>query len=110
MIFYIDNTLIIEHNNIKQKRKDAKWRRVVIMKKEMVKAIRIVNGFNSDLRVKLNTINRNALWDWIDCNRFGIFGYDFGTSKPDATSDEWQAYERTIWRAVDQVVNGCCED
>lgn len=80
------------------------------MKKEMVKAIRLVNGFNSDLRVKLNTINRNALWDWIDCNRFGIFGYDFGTSKPDATSDEWQAYERTIWCAVDQVVNGCYED
>lgn len=61
MIFYIDNTLIIEYNNIKQKRKDARWRRVESMKKEMVKAIRIVNGFNSDLRVKLNTINRKCV-------------------------------------------------
>lgn len=80
------------------------------MKKEMIKAIRLVNGFKPDLRVKLTTANRDSLWHWIDNNRFGIFGMDFGASGPDVTSDEWRAYEMAIWRAVDQVIYGYCEE
>lgn len=80
------------------------------MKKEMIKAIRLVNGFKPDLRVKLTTASRDSLWYWIDNNRFGIFGMDFGASRPDVTSDEWRAYEMAIWRAVDQVIYGYGED
>lgn len=74
------------------------------MKKEMIRAIRMVNGFNSDLRVRLNGINRSALYDWIDDNRYGIFGCS--VHKPSATSDEWDKYEKMIWRAVNQVISG----
>lgn len=51
MIFYIDNTLIIEYNKIKQKRKDARWRRVESMKQNVIKStsnekIYTIEGFD----------------------------------------------------------------
>ena len=75
----------------------------------MIKAIRLVNGFNPDLRVKLS-VNKSDLYDWIDKNRFGIFGIEFGLSKPAATSDDWEKYERAIWSAVNQVLSGQAND
>lgn len=75
------------------------------MTKEMIKAIRIVNGFNPDLRVKLTNINSNSLRQWIEENRAGIFGIDYAV-KPDARSPEWEAYERKLDRAVYAVVWG----
>ncbi len=74
------------------------------MKKEMIKAIRRVNGFNADLRVTLKGINESALYDWIDDNYYGIFGTEF--LKPSWDSNEWDLYERKIWSAVNQVVSG----
>lgn len=75
------------------------------MKKEMIKAIRMVKGWNPDLRVRL-TISQDKLWDWLDENRFGIFGSEFGLSKPAATSPDWEKYERAINAAVRAVVTG----
>ena len=72
----------------------------------MIKAIRLVNGYNSDLKIKLKRVNKDSLWDWIDENRFGIFGIDFGASKPSPESEEWDKYEAAIRSAVRQVVEG----
>lgn len=74
---------------------------------KMIKAIRLVNGFTDDLRIKLVHANKNALFDFIDENRAGIFGLSHELfNKPDPTSDEWQAWERGIWKAVKEV-RGC---
>ena len=80
------------------------------MTKEMIKAIRTVHGWKTDLRIKLTTINRDTLYDWIDDNRFGIFGTEFALSKPQPTSPEWDKYERAIWQAVSQVINGNADE
>lgn len=82
------------------------------MKKDMIKAVRLVRGLNPDLRVKLTTINRSALYDWIEENRYGILGVDHPSEaliKPDGASQEWKAYERMIWKAVDAVIFGTAE-
>lgn len=76
------------------------------LNKETIKAIRIVRGFNPDLRVKLTAINRDALWAWIRENRFGIFGLDFFPADPLPTSAEWDRFEKAIDHAVGQVING----
>ena len=44
------------------------------MKKEMIKAIRMVYGVNPDLRKRLAGINKECLMNWIDENKIGIFG------------------------------------
>ena len=76
------------------------------MNKEMIKAIRLVKGINPDLRVKAN-VNKWDLFSFIDENRFGIFGVDFGLSRPDSVlSDSWPAYEHKIWNAVLSVIEG----
>ena len=69
---------------------------------EAIKAIRFVNGFNTDLRVKLMTINKSALFDWIQDNEVGIFGMDI-SPRPDSTDDAWDRYEGMLWRVVDQI-------
>lgn len=76
------------------------------MTKQMIKAIRLVNGWNPDLRVKLNTVNKSSLYDWIEANRYGIFDSLDEAMKPDTTSPEWVNYERRIWNAVHAVING----
>ena len=82
------------------------------MKKEMIKAIRMVSGFNPDLRIKLPQQARSHLFDVIHANYLGIFGLGkdnefIGTPRPG--TDEWFAYERKIWMAVNAVINGCGE-
>lgn len=74
------------------------------MKKEMIKAIRLVNGFTPDLRVKINC-NKNCLFYWIEANRIDVLGMDMATI-PEVTSPEWDAYERRIWKAVREVMSG----
>lgn len=75
--------------------------------KEEIKAIRIVMGFNSDLRIKLNNVNRISIWYFIEDNRFGLLGADFGISRPEITDFyKWKNYEDCIYRMVIQVVNG----
>lgn len=107
MIFYIDNTLIIEYNKTKQKRKDAKWRRVVIMKYEEMTMDQIneITRRGGDQLRKLN----KAVADYLDGlklsdkareqisqtdinNMADVFGGCF-------TSEE-----------VEEVVNSYCED
>lgn len=75
------------------------------MKKEMIKAIRLVKGFNPDLRVKLNTIDKVILYNWIDSNRVGIFGFDMAIC-PDPVTPEFDKYDRKIWAAVRAVISG----
>lgn len=74
------------------------------MTKAMIKAIRLVNGFNPDLRVELTNINKDVLYDWISSNYYGIFGTS--DIKPSWDSPEWDRYEKKIWGAVRQVING----
>lgn len=76
------------------------------MKKEMIRAIRLVNGFNPDLRIVLYGVNRNSLYDWIEANRLGIFGISFYPVKPVVTSLEWDKYDNAILKAVHQVIFG----
>ena len=45
------------------------------MKKEMIKAIRSVKGYTTDLRVDISpACNKSAVYDWIQDNAVGIFG------------------------------------
>lgn len=76
------------------------------MKKEMIKAVRLVNGYNPDLRVRLTAINRDSLWRWLRDNRLGIFGLDFYTAEPAAASDEWDAMNRDLNAAVAAIIEG----
>jgi hypothetical protein len=70
---------------------------------EAVKAIRFVLGFNTDLRVRLTTANKESLFSWIQDNEIGIFGFTM-PPRPDPTSDEWDKYERMIKNVVRQIV------
>ena len=72
------------------------------MKKEMIKAIRLVNGFNPDLRVKLDTANKSSLYDWIDDNRFGVLGLEKALTK----DSDYPRYEKIVRGAVNCVVSG----
>ena len=75
--------------------------------KEEIKAIRIVMGFNSDLRIKLDNVNRTSIWHFIDDNRFGLLGVNFGMSRPEIVDFyKWKDYEDCIYRMVTQVING----
>ena len=74
------------------------------MTKEMIKAIRLVHGWNTDLRVKL-PFDPCFLVDWIEDNRIGILGLDYAVI-PDPTSDEYRRYERTIRAAARAVMSG----
>lgn len=81
------------------------------MKKEMIKAIRMVNGLNPDLRVDLEGINRNAMYDWIEANRLGIWSsthehYTLLIEKPSWDSPDYDKYTKIIWVAVSQVISG----
>ncbi len=70
---------------------------------DAIKAIRFVLGFNTDLRVKLTTANRESLFGWIQNNEIGIFGFDI-VPRPDPTTDEWDKYEKMIKNVVGQIV------
>ena len=76
------------------------------MKKEMIKAIRLVIGFKPDLRIKLTTANENALYDFIDNHSYAILGYKKAMLK----HDDFPRYERAVWAAVHNVVYGVASD
>lgn len=78
--------------------------------KEMVKAIRLLNGYNTDLRVDISgAVNQSSMWDFIDSIFVNLFGLD-------AIANKWQgepghqsltdAYERIIRRCVKGVCTG----
>lgn len=74
--------------------------------KDQIKAIRVVLGLNSDLRVKCN-VKPKFIWDFIDKYRYGLLGSEFGlATTQDPTSDEWDDYEKCINRMVRQVLDG----
>ncbi len=79
------------------------------MKKAMIKAIRLVNGWTPDLRIKCDTIYKPSLYDWIEENRIGIFGFSMAII-PDPVTEDYIKYERRIWKAVDAVISGRGED
>lgn len=82
-----------------------------MMTREMIKAIRLVNGFNSDLRIKLRSINKDCLWKWIDDNAIGIFGINTVMDKKstDVTSDKYDIWEHFINHAVYCVIKGIAD-
>lgn len=71
--------------------------------KEEIKAIRIVRGFTPDLRIKLNNVDKESLWKFIDENIFGLVGVADRPAWNDPEFDEWEKY---INRLVSQVVEG----
>lgn len=71
---------------------------------EAVKAIRFVKGFNPSLRVSLKGISEESLYWWLDANRFELFGLEFGLSKPEATDEAYNKYERCLKDVVRQIV------
>lgn len=76
------------------------------MKKEMIKAIRMVKGYTTDLRVNIRAACRKeSLYDWIYENRIGIFGLDM-TIVPEVMTPEWKAFDHRIWEAVEAVITG----
>lgn len=75
------------------------------MDKKKIKAIRIVLGFNDDLRVKLTNANRESIFNFLDRNRVGLFGLTSElANKPDPASDEWLNWESKMWKVVDEVI------
>lgn len=76
------------------------------LNKEQIKAIRCVLGFNTDLRKYLNSVNKDSIWYFIDHNRFGLLGVEFGLAKPHPTNKEWREYETCIDKMVSQVIYG----
>lgn len=74
------------------------------MTKEMIKAIRMVKGWNPDLRVKLQC-NHHDLRDWIEDNRIGILGIDMAF-KPHIDDPDWRRYNKKIDHAVACVIGG----
>lgn len=77
------------------------------MKKEMIKAIRMVYGVNPDLRKRLAGINKECLMNWIDENKIGIFGIsvleEFEMDPAKEGYDEW---ERFLRMAANDVISG----
>lgn len=74
--------------------------------KEEIKAIRIVRGFTPDLRIKLNNVDKESLWKFIDENVFGLLGAEVGTDRPAWNDPAFDGWEKYINRLVSQVVEG----
>lgn len=74
---------------------------------DAIKAIRFINGLPIDLRVKLNHVNRDMLFTWLQNNALGIFGDDYiPYSQIKATDDDWQKYEIMMNDVISQIL-GC---
>lgn len=77
------------------------------MKKEMIKAIRMVYGVNADLRKRLAGINKECLMNWIDDNKIGIFGLSIMDEyETDPTKDGYDEWERFLNQAVEDIITG----
>ncbi len=71
---------------------------------EAVKAIRFVNGFNTDLRVSLSGIDKMELWRWITNNEISLFGTKILDRHPELTDPAYEKYERMIDDVVLQII------
>lgn len=73
----------------------------VCISKNIIKAIRICNGWTADLRVKLKYVDRVQLYWWIYDNRCALLGVEMALlDKRDPVLDK---YTKT---AVIAVING----
>lgn len=72
---------------------------------EAIKAIRFCLGFTTDLRIKLTQANKSMLYDWIEQNKYGLFGIsDYNFLNVSFDDDNWHKYERMLWNVVNQVI------
>lgn len=76
----------------------------ITLDSEAIKAIRFCNGFTTDLRIPLKGVNKSALYDWIETNKLGLFGFDFLDLCVPVTDDNWNKYEKMINNVVSQVI------
>ena len=75
--------------------------------REEIKAIRIVMGFNRDLRKKLNGVKIEYIYDFIKENRAGILGAEY-RQLPDVVKEQenWINLRNLIKAAAEQVLRG----
>ena len=75
--------------------------------REEIKAIRIVMGFNRDLRKKLNGVKIEFIYNFIKENRAGILGAEYNHF-PDVVKDQenWINLRNLIKAAAEQVLRG----
>lgn len=75
--------------------------------KEEIKAIRIVMGFNRDLRKKLTGVRTEYIYEFIRNNREGIFGIEY-RKLPNVIKEQeaWVNLRNLIRAAAIQVING----
>lgn len=75
--------------------------------KEEIKAIRIVMGFNRDLRKKLTGVRTEYIYEFIRNNREGIFGIEY-RKLPNVIKEQeaWVNLRNLIRAATIQVING----
>lgn len=74
---------------------------------EQVKAIRIVNGYVSDLRHDISAaVNKQCMWDFIDENAANLFGLDILQARHDEDGILSNKYETALRRCVDGVCEG----
>lgn len=77
-----------------------------ILTKQQIKAIRIVKGYNNDLRIDISTaVNKNDMWHFIDENIAGLLGIDIISCKY-KDSIMTAEYENNINWLVDGVCSG----
>ena len=74
--------------------------------KEAIKAIRFVNGFNPDLRVKLKGGVEDTFWYYLNDNFLQIFGISAMDIKLKAIDSEWRNWERMLNKAARKIVEG----
>ena len=78
----------------------------ITLDNEAIRAIRFVYGLPTDLRCKLDHVDKGMLWDWINNNGLGIFGNDYiEFSKIQATDDNWDKFEKMLYNVVEQILN-----
>lgn len=75
--------------------------------KEEIKAIRIVMGFNRDLRKKLTGVKTECIYEFIRNNREGILGPEY-RKLPDIIKEQevWINLRNLMKAAASQVING----
>jgi hypothetical protein len=77
------------------------------MNKKNIKAVRTVLGFTDDLRIELNGADKDAIFDFLDNNRHGIFGINSELAeKPNWDDEGWESWERAMWREVGSAISG----
>lgn len=75
------------------------------MTREMIKAIRMVNGINPDLRIKADNVNKTAIYEFLREHRIAIFGSKYAVV-PDPATKDFDKFDRMINAAVYSVIEG----